>query len=95
MKQDVAGMLSMVLQKRWCLTFYQHQKVLLKVLPTSLKARIEKFGANLLEVRRVHVVADEDEFIEFNEDLNLEQTKSDDRKLLNKLLVENRWNENW
>ena len=57
------------------------------MLPASLKARIEKFGANLLEVRRVHVVADEDEFIEFNEELNRAQAQSDDRKLLKKLLV--------
>lgn len=41
----------------------------------------------MLEVRRVHVVADEDEFIEFNEELNRAQAQSDDRKLLKKLLV--------
>ena len=57
------------------------------LIPAKLKARIEKFGANLLDVRRVHVVADEEEFIEFDEELHRAQGESDDRRLLNKLLV--------
>ena len=41
----------------------------------------------MLELRRVHVVADEEEFIEFDEELHRAQGESDDRRFLNKLLV--------
>lgn len=57
------------------------------LLPDALIARIEKFQGNLLPVKRVQVVADDEEFIDFDEDVHRATTQSDDRKLLNKLII--------
>ena len=57
------------------------------LLPSTLKKRIQKFEAHLLPVKRIQVVAEDDEFIDYDEEANRAAAQSDERKLLGKLLT--------
>ena len=58
-----------------------------QLLPLQLIQRIEAYGAQNLLVKRVRVVPDDDEFIDFDEDLHRATTQSDERQMLNKILI--------
>ena len=49
--------------------------------------QIEAHGAQNLLVKRVRVVPDDDEFIDFDEDLHRGTTQSDERQMLNKIYI--------
>ena len=51
------------------------------LLPSTLKKRIQKFEAHLLTVERIQVVAEDDEFIDYDEEANRTAAQSDERKL--------------
>ena len=58
------------------------------LLPNSLILRIEKVGAGLLPVKRIRLNADDDDFVDYDQDIHETITQSEDRQIINKIYVE-------
>lgn len=58
------------------------------LLPNSLILRIEKVGSQLLPVKRIRIIGDDEDFVDYNQDVHETVTQSEDREIINKIYIE-------
>jgi len=58
------------------------------LLPNSLILRIEKVGSQVLPVKRIRIIGDDEDFVDYNQDVHETVTQSEDREIINKIYIE-------